>query len=98
MNKQYINTRANKLQQEAFRAVGNDIHGGCVKLQCLLKQFSIDRRALQAHRALDDCFALREVVRCVAGSVGVTTWALLRSFVVSVDCVRTVAHMAALCG
>ena len=77
--------------------MGNEVHGGCVKLQCLVKEFAIDRGALQAHRALDDCYALRQAVRCIAGRAGVTPWALLRPFVVEVDCARTTAHLSALC-
>ena len=76
-----------------FRAVDN-IYGGCVKLQCLLRFVGDD--GLRAHRALDDTFALRSVVNFAAARLGVSSLALLRPFVVEMDEGATYAQLS--CG
>ena len=64
------------------QAVGIANLGGCAKLQCLVRGHCV---GLQAHRALDDCIALRAVVQGIAASYGVRVLDLLRDMVVSLD-------------
>ena len=80
---------------DLVKALDAEFYGGCQKLQCLLQRTnSCD---LQAHRALDDCRALRSVVHHLAVGHGVSVFSLLRPFVFSVQCSMTHAHIAALC-
>lgn len=51
---------------EVFRSLDGESHGGCVKLQCLLRYLTGGEK-LGAHRALDDCFALKSVLESMAG-------------------------------
>ena len=37
---------------EVIKALGNEFHGGCIKLQCLLRCLARDEE-LRAHRVLD---------------------------------------------
>ena len=80
---------------EIFRAIDAEIHGGCVKLQCLLRSLA-PMEQLRAHRALDDCAALQSVIRNVAEALGVSTRALLKPFSVDIDCATTTAHIGML--
>ena len=72
-----------------------DSAGECNKLQCAFRACS-GPHGLRAHRALDDCIALEQVVRHVSESVGVTPWALLRPFAFRMSQAQTVAQMTAL--
>ena len=72
-----------------------DSAGECNKLQCAFRACS-GPHGLRAHRALDDCIALEQVVRHVSESVGVTPWALLRPFALRMSQAPTVAQMTAL--
>ena len=51
---------------------------------------------LQAHRALDDCIALRAVVQRIADSYGVRVLDLLRDMVVSLDAPASAAQVSTL--
>ena len=79
---------------EVFRATDAETHGGCVKLQCLLR--SLAPAELRAHRALDDSQALKSVLDTVCAALGVNQKALLRPFVVGLDCALTAAHIGML--
>ena len=75
------------------QAVGLSNIGGCAKLQCLVRGHCV---GLQAHRALDDCIALRAVVQGIAASYGVRVLDLLRDMVVSLDAPASAAQVATL--
>ena len=64
-----------------------------VKLQCLVRGYCV---GLQAHRALDDCIALRAVVQGIAESYGVRALDLLRDMVVSLDAPASAAQVSTL--
>ena len=80
---------------EVFRALEGQIHGGCVKLQCLLRHLA-PAEELRAHRALDDCYALRSVVDTLAASFGVSSSLLLKPFVVEFDSNATLLNLSLL--
>ena len=80
---------------EVIRAIDGEVHGGCVKLQCLLRHLA-SNEDLRAHRALDDCYALRAVVGSLAGVLGVCTMTLLRPFIVELDSASTLMNIAML--
>ena len=67
-----------------------------MKLQCILRY--VGGVELRAHRALDDCFALRRVVNYAAGRLGVTSFALLQPFVVEMDEGSTLAQLSCALG
>ena len=69
---------------DVVRALDSQAHGGCVKLQCLLRRLAREAD-LRAHRALDDCYALRSVVGTLAASFGVSSSLLLKPFVCEFD-------------
>ena len=74
-----------------FQAAGPS----CVKLQCLARDAgNVD--GLRAHRALDDCFALRAVTCQVAAQFGLDSWGLLRGFAVALDWEASLAHVSLL--
>ena len=75
------------------QAVGLANLGGCGKLQCLIRGYCV---GLQAHRALDDCIALRAVVQGIAESYGVRALDLLRDVVVSLDAPASAAQVSTL--
>ena len=62
---------------EVFRAIDAGVHGGCVKLQCLLRPLA-PAAELHAHRALDDCRALKAVIDTACAALGVSQKTLLR--------------------
>ena len=74
------------------RAVDFD-HGGCVKLQCLFHYLHGHDRRLQAHRALDDCRALRMVLNTLAEVLGVDARDIVRRFAVGIDICATSAEL-----
>ena len=67
----------------------------CVKLQCAL-QSSGCMEKLRAHRALDDAFALKAVVRHMAEAYGVSTLKLLAQFTYDFDVSASAAQLSAL--
>ena len=69
------------------------VQGGCAKLQCLVRGHCV---GLQAHRALDDCIALRAVVQGIAESYGARVLYLLRDMVVSLDAAASAAQVSTL--
>ena len=69
--------------------------GECNKLQCALRACS-GPRGLRAHRALDECIALEQVVSHVTESLGVTPRVSLRPIVFRLDQAATVAQTMAL--
>ena len=77
-----------------LRALDTSSTGGCVKLQCLLRHLKAADGLLQAHRALDDCFALRGVVQFLAEVHGVSALSLLAPFVVAMDMDATLAQLS----
>jgi len=56
---------------------------GCLKLQCLVHSSNMTHN-FQAHRALDDCMALRSVVNFTAARLGLSSMKLL--LLVAVEC------------
>ena len=55
----------------------------CLKLQCLAQRSMSDSG--RAHRALDDCLVLRQVVVSVAESIGISVKELLAHFALELD-------------
>ena len=79
-----------------FKAVGSEYTGGCNKLQCnVTRHRAVDGR-LQAHRALDDCFALRGVLLSISGLLGVSVALLLRPFTAALDKDATLVQLSCL--
>ena len=70
---------------DVVKALDSQAHGGCVKLQCLLRRLVHEAEDLRAHRALDDCYALRSVVDTLAASLVVSSSLLLKPFVFEFD-------------
>ena len=66
-----------------------------MKLQCLARDAG-KVGGLRAHRALDDCFALRAVTCQVAAGFGLNSWGLLRNFAVALDWEASMAHVSLL--
>ena len=65
--------------------------GGCAKLQCLVRGRCAE---LQAHRALDDCIALRAVLQHLADLLGIHILDVLRPFAMKLDVHASIAHMS----
>ena len=80
---------------EVFRAMGAEVYDGCAKPQCILRNCG-PTADLHAHRALDDCRALRAVLESVAASLGVSPRVLLHPYVLGVNVVTTTAHIGML--
>ncbi len=80
---------------DVLQAVGFEDVGGCFKLQCLARVAG-GTENLRAHRALDDCVALRAVMEHVAARLGISLLDLLRPFVVELDPPASVAQVSAL--
>ena len=59
--------------------VKTELGGACLKLQCLINTMA-EAKALRAHRALDDCVALRHVMHDVAFKLDCSVTDLLRKF------------------
>lgn len=66
------------------RALDAEMYGGCPKLQCLMNKFAYSG-CLRAHRALDDCLALREIMLHIANGLGLPLATLLNMFAVEMD-------------
>ena len=81
---------------DVMRALGVEWLGGCLKLQCLARAAG-GAEGLRAHRALDDCLALRGVLECVAARFGVGLVELLRPFAVRLDVAASLAQVSVLC-
>ena len=77
---------------ELFRAAGAEMTNGCVKLQCL-RHCANSRSNLAAHRALDDCIALRDVTTWLAECFGMPVEDLLTRFAHSVNVEETELNM-----
>ena len=73
----------------------SELGGTCLKLQCLIN-LTASANELRAHRALDDCLALRCVVHRVAYKLGCSVTELLRKFACRWDEQTSVAQIAAL--
>ena len=68
---------------------------GCRKLQCLVR--TLGRfEDLRAHRAFDDCVALRHVGVALAERLGLDLPALLRRFAVELDFATSLAQLSVL--
>ncbi len=67
---------------------------GCLKLQCLVRKFGCSD--LRAHRALDDCAALRHVGCALAEVVGESLPALLRRVAVELDLHSSLVQLSVL--
>ena len=80
---------------EVFRALDAETYGGCAKLQCILRNCG-PTADLHAHRALDDCRALKAVLESVAASLGLSPRVLIQPFVVGLDNATTTAHIGML--
>ena len=74
-----------------------DHTGECNKLQCAFRSCS-GPPSLRAHRALDDCIALRSVVQHISASLGVAPFVLLRQFASRMDDNATLLQLTALLG
>ena len=67
---------------------------GCLKLQCLSLRIMADTG--RAHRALDDCVSLRQVMAAAALVSGIPLSALLRRFAQEVDLPSSTAQLSVL--
>ena len=67
---------------------------GCIKLQCLAKDTMTDPG--HAHRALDDCIALRKITDIFAHRLGTSTRHLLSLYLVELDLTSSIAHLSVL--
>jgi DNA polymerase III epsilon subunit-like protein len=67
---------------------------GCVKLQCL--SLRVLAETGRAHRALDDCVSLRQVMDAAAVGLGVSTSSLLARFAQELDLPSSLAQLAVL--
>jgi len=67
---------------------------GCTKLQCTAKDLMIDSG--HAHRALDDCIALRRIAVILAERIGISMKELLSRFLVELDLASSAAQLAML--
>ena len=75
-------------------------HSTCCKLQCLVKDLYAPTvnapTELKAHRALDDCTALRRVVESAAHRLGMSLPTLLEKFALQLDMPSSLAQLAVL--
>ena len=78
-----------------FESAKAEVGVACLKLQCLVNTTA---RAcdLRAHRALDDCIALRHVVHSVANRLDCSVTCLLSKFALQWDEPSSMAQVAAL--
>ena len=67
-----------------------------MKLQCMLKTFLGPQDSLCAHRALDDCYALRGVIRAIALRLGLTLRRLVRQFSVAMCATACLEQLSSL--
>ena len=67
---------------------------GCMKLQCLSLRLMADTG--RAHRALDDCVSLRQVMTSIALSLSTTLPVLLKRFGQELDLASSSAQLAIL--
>jgi hypothetical protein len=67
---------------------------GCLKLQCLSLRVMADTG--RAHRALDDCVSLRQVVVAAAIALGIPPSTWLRDFAQELDVPPSVAQLSVL--
>ena len=72
-----------------------ELGGACLKLQCLIHA-AADTRNLRAHRALDDCVAMRLVVHQIASKLDCSVTDLLRRFAYRWDEQASIPQIAAL--
>ncbi len=75
---------------QVVRCCGQHLADGCARLQCLSRIGSCCGR--QAHRALDDTVACRDVVRHLAGQMSMTAVELLKLFAREVDLGATLVN------
>jgi DNA polymerase III epsilon subunit-like protein len=78
-----------------LRAVGPELAGGCMKLQCQRSARGLQAGAC-AHRALDDVRVLKDLMDGVAAGLGVPTASLLARFAVKLDAKATAASLSVL--
>ena len=64
----------------------------CMKLQCMIKGLSDE--SLRAHRAMDDCLALKIVMTNLAEGLGFKLPDLLRRFALSVQLEASAAQLS----
>ena len=76
-------------------AMPASFHGGCMKLQCLARG-SIAAQDARAHRALDDCVVLRDVMEDAASLLGVSLSELFRHFALRFDEATSAVYVDAL--
>jgi len=67
---------------------------GCIKLQCLCQKMAV--YSGNAHRALDDCLALREITNIFAQRVGISAQYLLSCYLVELDLASSIAQLTVL--
>ena len=78
---------------DVCRAIArNSLTGGCLKLGCLFRSCSCASAGLRLHRALDDCIALRAVIRHLAEQLQLGEVELLREFAFEIDLAQTCAN------
>ena len=69
--------------------------GACFKLECLTRK-TCRLHDLRAHRALDDCFALRGAVEYLAARFGCSLPDLLRRFAFRLDATASAEQIASM--
>lgn len=78
-----------------LRAVGANEDGHCLKLQCMTQKMHRGQ-GLRAHRALDDCIALRSVLDLAAARLDCSLQDLLLKFVRKIDIEGSLAQVSTL--
>ena len=79
---------------QVFRTV---LEHGCMKLQCLIRAVN-GNDSLRAHRAVDDCVALRRVLQILAEQSGTSFPNILRRFAVEIDVQCSLSQLVCLMG
>ena len=69
--------------------------GGCMKLQCMFRSAG-GTEGLRAHRALDDCHCLRDVMEHAAARIGISLLQLLKPFTVQLNSMVSAAQISVL--
>ena len=74
-----------------------ELEHGCMKLQCLIRTMG-GNSTLRAHRAVDDCVALRRVLQALAEQIHTSLPNLLRRFAVEMDLQCSLSQLVCLMG
>lgn len=77
-----------------LRATGQEPDTRCLKLQCLVSKAARAPSGLNAHRALDDCLALRAVMELCSESYSIPVVDMMKLFAQRLDPISSAVQMA----